>query len=171
MLEACNLGLDGEVFVGEYLNACGAENHWHVLHDFDTGRGNIDHIVITPQGVFTVETKVASQFEGERTIYYDSESIRTEKRELKNPLGQAAAEARHLSDYLREKLTMNLFVQPIVNYPGWGLQLVSGKRLEECKVWVCLTTAIPKVIGSRSVCLSDAEQEQIYNFLASENQK
>src|SRR4051794_24586312 len=30
---------------------------WHVIHDAATGRGTIDHIVIGPAGIFTVETK------------------------------------------------------------------------------------------------------------------
>lgn len=28
-----------------------------MLHDIDTGRGNIDHLIVGPGGVFTVETK------------------------------------------------------------------------------------------------------------------
>ncbi len=30
---------------------------WHVVHDASLGRGNVDHILIGPGGVFTVETK------------------------------------------------------------------------------------------------------------------
>jgi len=28
-----------------------------IIHDFDTGRGNIDHILVGPKGIFTVEVK------------------------------------------------------------------------------------------------------------------
>jgi hypothetical protein len=31
--------------------------HWRVIHDATLGRGNVDHIVIGPPGVFTIETK------------------------------------------------------------------------------------------------------------------
>ena len=34
-----------------------AEGDWHVIHDASLGRGNVDHILIGPAGVFTVETK------------------------------------------------------------------------------------------------------------------
>ncbi|WP_203568279.1 nuclease-related domain-containing protein [Aestuariimicrobium ganziense] len=30
---------------------------WTVLHDIDTGRGNIDHLVVGPAGVFVLDTK------------------------------------------------------------------------------------------------------------------
>ncbi len=30
---------------------------WHVIHDASLGHGNVDHILIGPAGVFTVETK------------------------------------------------------------------------------------------------------------------
>ena len=34
-----------------------SERGWHVVHDASMGRGNVDHILIGPGGVFTVETK------------------------------------------------------------------------------------------------------------------
>jgi nuclease-like protein len=49
-------GADGERHVGGILDGL-ADRGWRVLHDVDTGRGNIDHIVVGPGGVFSVETK------------------------------------------------------------------------------------------------------------------
>ena len=46
----------GEEQVGGLLDelaGCG----WRVIHDATLGRGNVDHILIGPAGVFTVETK------------------------------------------------------------------------------------------------------------------
>jgi hypothetical protein len=34
-----------------------SEAGWQVIHDVSLGRGNVDHILIGPGGVFTVETK------------------------------------------------------------------------------------------------------------------
>ncbi len=42
--------------VGQILEGLAAEG-WCVIHDVSFGRGNIDHIVIGPGGIFTVETK------------------------------------------------------------------------------------------------------------------
>jgi Nuclease-related domain len=33
------------------------DDRWRVIHDATLGRGNVDHIVIGPPGVFTIETK------------------------------------------------------------------------------------------------------------------
>jgi len=49
-------GARGEEHVGGLLD-CFCENRWLAIHDATVGRGNIDHIMIGPAGVFTVETK------------------------------------------------------------------------------------------------------------------
>jgi hypothetical protein len=49
-------GATGEEQVGELLEGLG-ERGWRVVHDASLGRGNVDHILIGPGGVFTVETK------------------------------------------------------------------------------------------------------------------
>lgn len=42
--------------MGELLESL-APQGWRVLHDISFGRGNVDHVLIGPGGVFTVETK------------------------------------------------------------------------------------------------------------------
>jgi Nuclease-related domain len=49
-------GATGEEHVGGLLD-CFCDNRWFAIHDATVGRGNIDHIVIGPAGIFTVETK------------------------------------------------------------------------------------------------------------------
>jgi hypothetical protein len=49
-------GARGEEHVGRLLEHL-PERGWHVVHDASFGRGNVDHILIGPGGVFTVETK------------------------------------------------------------------------------------------------------------------
>ena len=34
-----------------------ATSGWHVIHDVSFGRGNIDHVLVGPSGLFTIETK------------------------------------------------------------------------------------------------------------------
>jgi hypothetical protein len=47
-------GAQAEEHVGGLLEQLSG---WRVIHDVSTGRGNVDHILIGPAGVFTVETK------------------------------------------------------------------------------------------------------------------
>jgi hypothetical protein len=55
-LERRRRGVQAEEHVGEILDGL-SESGWRVIHDLDTGRGNIDHVVVGPGGVFTIETK------------------------------------------------------------------------------------------------------------------
>jgi len=49
-------GASGEEHVGAVLDSfCSGD--WRVIHDVSLGHGNVDHLVIGPAGVFTVETK------------------------------------------------------------------------------------------------------------------
>jgi hypothetical protein len=49
-------GAAAEEHVGSLLEQLPA-TRWHVIHDASFGRGNIDHILVGPAGLFTVETK------------------------------------------------------------------------------------------------------------------
>jgi hypothetical protein len=49
-------GARGEEQVGEVLDEFKGDT-WRVVHDASLGRGNVDHILIGPAGVFTIETK------------------------------------------------------------------------------------------------------------------
>lgn len=54
--EAWSQGAEGEEVVGRILEELAGDG-WCVIHDVSFGRGNIDHVVIGPGGIFTVETK------------------------------------------------------------------------------------------------------------------
>jgi hypothetical protein len=56
LVERRDRGATGEEHVGRLLDEL-AGSDWRVLHDASLGRGNVDHILIGPAGVFTVETK------------------------------------------------------------------------------------------------------------------
>ncbi|HEV3321778.1 MAG TPA: nuclease-related domain-containing protein [Solirubrobacteraceae bacterium] len=56
LVERHDRGATGEEHVGRLLESL-PERGWYVVHDASFGRGNVDHILIGPGGVFTVETK------------------------------------------------------------------------------------------------------------------
>ncbi|MCW3033773.1 MAG: hypothetical protein QOK19_2257 [Solirubrobacteraceae bacterium] len=56
VLERRDRGALAEEHVGGVLDSLPRER-WRVIHDATLGRGNVDHIVIGPPGVFTIETK------------------------------------------------------------------------------------------------------------------
>ena len=56
LVERQNRGALAEEQVGALLDRL-PRDRWRVVHDATLGRGNVDHIVIGPPGVFTIETK------------------------------------------------------------------------------------------------------------------
>jgi Nuclease-related domain len=56
LVERHDRGATGEEQVGSLLNGLEGKG-WHAIHDASLGHGNVDHILIGPAGVFTVETK------------------------------------------------------------------------------------------------------------------
>jgi hypothetical protein len=56
LLERRDRGATGEEQVGSMLDQM-SERGWSVIHDASFGRGNVDHILIGPPGIFTIETK------------------------------------------------------------------------------------------------------------------
>lgn len=56
LVERHDRGAAGEEHVGGLLDELAAPD-WSVIHDASFGRGNVDHIVLGPAGVFSVETK------------------------------------------------------------------------------------------------------------------
>jgi hypothetical protein len=56
LVERRDRGATGEEHVGALLAPL-TEHGWEVIHDATFGQGNVDHILVGPPGVFTVETK------------------------------------------------------------------------------------------------------------------
>jgi hypothetical protein len=56
LVERHERGATGEEQVGRLLEAL-AKDGWSVLHDISFAHGNVDHLLIGPPGLFTVETK------------------------------------------------------------------------------------------------------------------
>jgi hypothetical protein len=56
VVERWSRGATGEEHVGALLDSL-SDQGWRPIHDVSLGRGNIDHILIGPGGIFTIETK------------------------------------------------------------------------------------------------------------------
>jgi hypothetical protein len=56
IVERWGRGAAGEERVGQILDGL-RDSGWYALHDVNLGRGNIDHVLIGPAGIFTIETK------------------------------------------------------------------------------------------------------------------
>ena len=62
-------GADAEELVGGFLNS--KLKGSFIIHDFNSGKGNIDHVLINTKGIFTLETKSHHgevTFDGEKLL-------------------------------------------------------------------------------------------------------
>jgi len=69
-IEKWRAGAEAERATERLLAPLTAEG-WHAVHDIDTGRGNLDHVVVGPGGVYLLETKARhgrTRFEGDRLV-------------------------------------------------------------------------------------------------------
>ena len=171
-LNNLSLGYEGEVFIGEVLDSL-KESGCKIIHDFTythrAGKSNIDHIIVAPQGVFTVETKMVSKIEGQKDekIRYDGKTIKlTSGRTIDNPLNQAEAEAKALKDFIYKHRGKEISVQPIVVYPNW---YIIDESPSNAKVYVWTHKYFANNIPKLPVILQEEDMISIYEALAEHN--
>ena len=91
--------MDGEKVVGQYLESF-RERGYRVFHDLIGTGFNVDHVLIGPAGIFTIETKTWSKpVRGDARIAFDGETIRIGTIEPdRDPVIQASAQAGGLRE-------------------------------------------------------------------------
>ena len=137
------LGRDGERAVAQYLEWFRTAGFF-VLHDVPNDDANIDHVLIGPRGVFTIETKTVSKpVRGECKVRVTDGKISVNGHAMsRDPLVQAKAQARWLSNFFAET-HFKAFVQPVVVFPGW---FVEPFDMKAAGVWVVEPKALDRFI-------------------------
>ncbi|MGD9420809.1 MAG: nuclease-related domain-containing protein [Verrucomicrobiota bacterium JB025] len=132
-----NLGLRGEQITGQYLDRLSSTSV-HVFHDLEVREPgckpwNIDHIVVTPEAVYAIETKARRKpltrtrsGQNNHEIIYDGKRLT-----FPAPMGsethgidQARASAKWLSATLSAHLGESIPVKPILVFPGWWIEAI-----------------------------------------------
>ncbi len=122
-LRATRAGIEGELATAQLLTPLLAKG-WKLFHDIPGQRGNIDHVLVGPGGVFAIETKFRSKplsvkgLDG-ATARYDGQAIHFPNSRETLPLQQAAAVSKELAATLSGKLGEPVVVSPVVSLPGW----------------------------------------------------
>jgi len=154
-VRALRLAREGEKAVGQYLEHLRGSGY-QVFHDIPGQGFNVDHVVIGPAGVFTIETKTWSKpLRGETRIVVDGERIFANSVEPeRNPLIQARAQATWLHSLLKDSTGRSLPVRPAILFPGWFVERSSGGQSD---VWVLNPKALPAFLGHEPERLSAEE--------------
>ncbi|MCX5998248.1 MAG: nuclease-related domain-containing protein [Chloroflexi bacterium] len=149
------LGRIGEEAVGQYLEEKLRPQGCQVLHDIPGEGFNVDHVVIGPTGIFCIETKTHSKpAKGASSVQYDGEKVTVDGMTPdRDPIVQAKAAARWLSDLVLQSTGRRFPVQPAVLYPGWFVE----KAPPGVDVWVLNEKAVPVFIGNARGTMSSED--------------
>jgi len=144
------LGRDGERCVGQFLERLREEGA-QVFHDIPAEGFNLDHVVISPRGVYAIETKTWSKPWAKATITVNGNSLRVAGRAPdRNPIEQVESAARWLASLL-EKSTGKLFtVRGVVVFPGWFVEPPSQRG----PIWVLEPKMLPGFIQQEPVTVT-----------------
>jgi hypothetical protein len=130
-------GLLAERVTGMQLNRLVAQDCL-VLHDLPGDVGNIDHVVVAPQGVFAIETKSFRKPKGDGENYrvrYDGKALHFPDFVNVDALKQAEGSAQWVQRYLRDKLSFAIPVVPALALPGWYVERTDAAKSSNVRVF------------------------------------
>jgi hypothetical protein len=164
-IRSLQLSRDGERLVGQMLEQL-REKGYRVFHDIPGPSFNIDHAIVGPAGIFTIETKTRSELgPGSGKIFYDGGTIRIDgKQAVDQPLRQARAQARWLTALLNRDSIAKHKVRPILLFPEWYIER-TGRRTKD-DVWVLNPKALAKFLDCEPHTLSPSSTDSVTQILA-----
>lgn len=119
-------GFDAELAVGQELDQLMLKGA-RVFHDFPAENFNIDHVVVSAQGVFAVETKGYTKpgdLKGREgaTVLLDDHVLKFPQWTTGEPVEQTERQAKWLSKWVSSAVGEPVFVTPVLALPGWFIE-------------------------------------------------
>lgn len=152
-LRALKLALAGEKIVGQLLETL-RKDGYAVFHDVIGNGFNVDHVLIGPAGVLTIETKTRSKaVKGDSRVIFDGQQLTVAGFQPdRDPIVQARAQAAWIAELLAESTGRKYLVRPVVVFPGWW---VEQKSASTNQIWVLNEKALPKFLAHEPRRLSE----------------
>jgi hypothetical protein len=146
-VQSLKLGRDGEKAVGQYLELL-RESGCRVFHDIVGDGFNIDHVVLSQSGIFTIETKTYSKpAKGKAVVNYDGRKVLVDgyvpDRDI---VGQAAGQRDWLLETLEASTGKRFPVRAVIVFPGWWVETTD--KAGSYDIWVLNPKALPKFIDN-----------------------
>ncbi len=130
------LGHEGELATAQFLDLLMLEG-CRIFHDVPSACGNIDHVVISRSGVFSINSKGYSKPQKTKnvaTVDYVAKTLTLTQKSYPIPTEQVDAEANWLGKSLSQSVGETVSVEPLIALPGWQVRLV-GKKYEDVCVF------------------------------------
>ena len=163
-VRALRLGRDGERAVGQTLEALRRKGY-RIFHDL-LGEGfNLDHVIVSEHGVFSVETKTYSKpAKGSCKIIYSGEGISINGyKPDKKIIIQVLAQKNWLEKQIATITGLKVLVKPVVVFPGWYIENHQNNKNE---IWVLEPKALPTYIENSPKLISEDNVKLISNHLS-----
>jgi hypothetical protein len=119
------------VVVARELSQLAAKGY-HLYHDFPGDGFHIDHILIGPSGVMTVETKTVSKMnarghkKSEGIVMYNGRMLHFPKYSDHECIDQAKRQAAWLSQWIFSAVGEEICARAMVAVPGWSVKRTSS---------------------------------------------
>jgi hypothetical protein len=155
-LNRLKLARDGEMIVGQHLDELRQFNY-QVFHDIPGDGFNIDHVVLTTHGFFTVETKTISKpLKGDARVHVENHQIYIDGYPMqRDPFVQGRSQAHWLRNLLKQSTGKKFVIKPVILFPGWFVDPMMGYD----DVWVLNPKALETFIGNERASVI---QEDVY---------
>lgn len=136
------LGRDGERAVGQFLERL-RDGGGQIFHDVPGDGFNLDHVIVSPHGLYAIETKTWRKPWPKATITVEGDTLRVAGRIPDcNPIEQVTGAARWLECELAKSTGKRFAVRGVVVFPGWFVD----QRSPRGSVWVLEPKALPGFI-------------------------
>jgi len=162
-VKAAALGRNGERIVAEILDKLRSDG-CIVFHDIVAKEFNIDHVVISPNGIFTIETKTYRKTQNAEITYRGDEIIVGGKNYGNRFVLQAESEAKWLKTVLRTSTGKNFDVMPVIVFPGWFVN-PTPESLKK-RVWVLNPEALSSFIKNEPIRIVESDMHLIVFHLS-----
>jgi hypothetical protein len=154
-VKAFRLGEQGEKEVGHFLEQLRTKG-CRVFHDIVGDGFNIDHLIISPRGLFLIETKTYSKpMRGRVDVEFDGVRLLLNGQEpKKDPIKQVRALSRWLGNLLMESTGRRFRIQCAVVFPGWYTHMRTDNKSD---VWVLNPKLLPAFIEREPIVLQSED--------------
>lgn len=160
------LGREGEKIVGQSLEKL-REMGYKVFHDTVVDEiFNIDHIIVGSAGVFTIETKTRSKFDGVQKIKRNGNYMIIDGLGIdRKTIFQSKLQAHWLQDFISSSIGLKIAVKPVVIFPDWFIE----PQPRGADVWILNQKALSSFLKNEGVVIDEdkinliSAQIEIYN--------
>ena len=157
------LGRDGERIVGQALEHLRQQGYL-VFHDVVGNNFNVDHVIVSQRGIFSIETKTYRKpTKVNSKVTFNGENILVAGRSIyPSPVEQAKASAKWLCCDVLHASTGKWFpVKPVVVFPGWWVD-----EQKNTEVWVLNPERLQSYIAGESEIITEEDMHLVAYHLS-----